>query len=128
MTDIAIIAFTLIIFTEIIQQYFSTTNLSISKLEILPESLFDKQVTPLSDDFSVDMCLQADPISSGDGYSPKLDSQPLQTARDISMDNHPKMKVIKPADARPAVPIAHGSNAPVSRNGKNKKSVLDKNH
>ena len=104
------------------------SDLSISKLEILPESLFDKQVTPLSDDFSVDMCLQADPISSGDGYSPKLDSQPLQSARDISMDNHPTMKVIKPDDMRPAVPIVHGSNAPVSRNGKNKKSVLDKNH
>lgn len=102
------------------------SDLSISKLEILPESLFDKQAAPLSDDIVMDTSSQEEPVASVEGYSPKADLQPLQTARNNSTNNHPEMKAIKPDDVPSAVPVMHGYHEPASGNDKNKKSGNNK--
>ena len=102
------------------------SDVNISKFEILPESLFHKQVVSLSDDTAIAMHSPEESMAYEGGYSPELDSQPLQNARKNSMENHAAMKAIKPDDMHSAVQIVHDSHALASRIGKNKKSKHNK--
>lgn len=103
------------------------SDLSISKLEILPESLFDKQAASLSGDEVGGMCTQEKSEACVKGCAPKADPQSLLTATNDLMGDDPETKAVKKLDeARSAATVVHGSHAPAPRNGKNKKSRHNK--